>query len=447
MSDGHTRKRGDRWYAVYRVTDPVTGAKKQRYEVAGKSRQEAQRLLRTRVTELETGSYVEISKLTLAQFVSEEWLPAVRGQIKPATFESYARNLRVHVIPALGGVQLRGLTAPMLNRFYAELLEQGRRPPGKANRRYPESARRKALQLRTVGNTYESIATELAALFPECAGVTRHGVARMLARSSETSADASPGLAPRTVAYIHTIIHRALRDAVRWRHLPYNPADAADPPRAESDDSEAPMRTWNAGQLLSFLKGCEDNRYLTAWLTLATTGLRRGELLGLRLDTVDLDGKRLRIVRTLGTVNHVLVEGSPKTRRGRRTVSLDTHTTAMLRAWRARRAEERLALGLGSFTDDGYFFCHPDGRPFHPDRFSREFDRAVSRLGLPRIRLHDLRHTYASLALESGEHPRVMSERLGHASTAITNDIYSHVTPQMDAQLAERQAQRIFGES
>jgi len=100
-------------------------------------------------------------------------------------------------------------------------------------------------------------------------------------------------------------------------------------------------------------------------------------------------------------------------------IELDAQTVATLRSWRATRAEERLLMGAGH-TDHGLVFCHPDGRPFHPDRFSREFDRRVTRHGLPRIRLHDVRHSWATLALEAGIDSKIVSERLGHATTAIT---------------------------
>lgn len=103
-----------------------------------------------------------------------------------------------------------------------------------------------------------------------------------------------------------------------------------------------------------------------------------------------------------------------------------------------------LLMGAG-YQDHGLVFCHPDGRPYHPERFSREFDRMVERLGIRRIRLHDLRHTWASVALQAGVPLKVVSERLGHATSAVTADIYSHVSPGMRTDAAERVASLIFG--
>lgn len=116
----------------------------------------------------------------------------------------------------------------------------------------------------------------------------------------------------------------------------------------------------------------------------------------------------------------------------------------MLKAWKARQAAERLQMGAG-WHDGDLVFTLPDGRPYHPERFSREFDRRVERHGVPRIRLHDLRHTWATLALAAGVPLKVVSERLGHATTAITADVYSHVTPTMGAEAAETVAGVIFG--
>lgn len=180
-------------------------------------------------------------------------------------------------------------------------------------------------------------------------------------------------------------------------------------------------------------------------LVLATTGMRRGEVLGLRWRDLDLEGGRLSIRQTVTLVDHkIVIANRTKTGKGR-AVDLDGTTIAELRAQRVRQAQELLLLGIRA-DDDTLVFGHPDGRPYNPDRFSREFDRALLRYpALTRIRLHDLRHTWATLALEAGVATKIVSERLGHSTTAITSDIYSHVTPTMGADAAERVAGLIFG--
>jgi integrase len=199
------------------------------------------------------------------------------------------------------------------------------------------------------------------------------------------------------------------------------------------------MTTWTADEVRTFLEHTAEHRLHAAFVVLATTGMRRGECLGLRWSDLDLTAGRLSIVQTVIAVNHQVRIGSPKTARGRRTVELDPGTLAELRQHRQRQLAERLIMGAG-FTDHGLVFCRPDGGPLHPERFSRTFEIEAARAGLPRIRLHDLRHTWATLALAAGEHPKIVQERLGHANVSITLDIYSHLTKGLHADAASRVA-------
>jgi integrase len=155
----------------------------------------------------------------------------------------------------------------------------------------------------------------------------------------------------------------------------------------------------------------------------------------------------------LATVRRILRVGdpgmawsTPKTAKGRRNVALDAATSTALKSHRKRQAEERLALGAG-YQDQGLVFALLDGAPIHPKTVSYYFERRVQRLKLTRIRLHDLRHTHATLALQAGVHPKVVQERLGHANIGITLDTYSHVTPAMQSDAAERVAALINGVS
>ncbi|MGH7749652.1 MAG: tyrosine-type recombinase/integrase, partial [Candidatus Dormibacteria bacterium] len=239
---------------------------------------------------------------------------------------------------------------------------------------------------------------------------------------------------PRTVRYIHTILHRAFKDAIRWGRLARNPADAADPPRASADNRPA-MKTWTAEQVGSFLVHTAAHRLYAAFLVLATTGMRRGEALGLRWCDLDLETGRASVAQTVIVVNHQVMIGTPKTAAGRRTVALDPGTAAALRDHRRRQLAERLLMGAG-FTDHGLVFCRPDGGPLHPERFSRTFTEQSAKAGLPLIRLHDLRHTWATLALSAGVHPRVAQERMGHSTVGITLGTYSHVAEGMQADAA-----------
>jgi integrase len=240
------------------------------------------------------------------------------------------------------------------------------------------------------------------------------------------------------VQYVHAIVHRALRDAVKWGRLARNPADAADPPKATAA-SRPESTTWTADQLRTFLERTRTSRFSAAYHLIATTGLRRGEALGLRWQDLDLDAGRASIRQTVIAIKHTVMISTPKTAKGRRTVTLDSGTVAALREHRARQAAERLLMGAG-WRDNDLVFCHPDGTALHPERFSRGFLETVARIGLPRIRLHDLRHGWATLALQAGIHPKVVQERLGHANIGITLNTYSHVMPGMHEDAAERVA-------
>jgi integrase len=370
---GSVVRRGNGYSVVVELDrDPITGKRQQKWHSGYRTKRDAERALSAIVASLHTGSYLEPTKQTLSDF-TREWLAAIEPTIRPSTHYSYSRNLQLHVLPQLGSVQLRRIDAGMLNTLYASLLAEGRK-------------------------NY-----------------------------------AGGGLSPRSVRYIHTIMHRAFRDAVKWGRLVRNPAEAADPPKAAGRPESI---TWTADQLRSFLEGTRGSRYWAAYFLLATTGLRRGEALGLRWSDLDLDTGRASIRQTVIAIRHTVMIGTPKTAKGRRTVTLDSGTVAALREHRRRQAAERLLMGAG-WSDNDFVFCHPDGTMLHPERFSRGFLETVARIGLPRIRLHDLRHGWATLALQAGIHPKVVQERLGHANIAITLDTYSHVVAGLHENAAE----------
>jgi len=366
------------------------------------TKKEAQAALQELQHQARSGAYVEPSKQTLSAFLAE-WLETIRPTVRPSTWASYERNVRVHVVPRIGGFPLQGVDPGTIAKLYAALLAEGHR-----------------------------------------------GVNGYAKPSSEAANTRPAGLAPRTVAYIGTILHRAFDDAVSWGRLVRNPADAVKRPKVPSASST--VTAWDAPTLADFLtrsksyagKGGHPDRYYALWLLLATTGLRRGEALGLRWSDVDLEGRVLSVSQTVIAVEHELAIGTPKTAAGARSVDLDRITVAALREHRLAQLAERLLMGAG-FTDGGFVFCLPDGRPYHPERVSTEFDRRVAKWGLPRITLHGLRHTWATLALRGGVHPKVVQERLGHSTIGVTLNTYSHVSAGMQSEAAEKVAGLIFG--
>jgi len=250
---------------------------------------------------------------------------------------------------------------------------------------------------------------------------------------------------------VHTIIHAALDDAVRWRRVSLNAADQATPPSAKS--AKAPeMNVWSGPQLASFLARCEGDRYYHPWMFLATTGCRRGEALGLRWRDLDLRASTASIRQQVVP----LTKASGRGREGRivartkggdaRVIELDARTVDVLRSWRKRQAREKLRAE--TYEDNDLVFPRADGKPFHPEAFSKTFDRRVRQeafADVPVIRLHDLRHTWATLALKAGVDVKVVSERLGHSSPVVTWTIYQHVVKGMQTDAAEKVAAAIFG--
>jgi len=247
-------------------------------------------------------------------------------------------------------------------------------------------------------------------------------------------------LSPKTVRNTHIVLRKALADAERLGLVVRNAAAAAKPPVP----SKREHTTWSADELARFLGSLEGERLAAAFVLLATTGMRRGEALGLRWSDVDLRAGRLSIVQTITTVRDEMVITPPKTARSRRSVSLDPDTVAALRDHRRRQNEERLRAGELWSGEGNFVFTDEIGKPVHPSALSRRFVSYVGRAGLPPIRLHDLRHTYATVALGAGVHPKIVSERLGHATTAVTMDLYSHVTPTIAAEAAVLIASRVF---
>lgn len=285
----------------------------------------------------------------------------------------------------------------------------------------------RALDLRRRGFSLTDTAEKLRLEMPEAAEhITKDTLASLLRRAvTKASTPAPPhGLDPRTVNYVHTIVHRAFKDAVRWGRLARNPADAADPPRASQKADGVHAR--DAATLRQFLDASRSagDRSHALWVLLATTGMRRGEALGLRWS-----------VQTITQTGSAVQLGEPKTARGRRSMALDGDTVSVLREHRRRMLEERMLVGA-DFEDHGLVFHQPDGSCLRPDAVSGAFLRRAEEYGLPRLTLHGLRHTWATLALERGIHPPAVQERLGHSTIAITLGIYSHVTPTLHDEAA-----------
>jgi integrase len=235
----------------------------------------------------------------------------------------------------------------------------------------------------------------------------------------------SGGLSAQTIRHHHATLHKALRTAVEWGLLQRNSADAVNPPRVQ----RAEMQTWGEGDIVTFLEAARETPYFTLFHTALFTGMRRGELLALRWCDVDLILCQVHITRAL---HHLrtgeIVYRAPKTAKGRRMIALSPSAASVLREHRGKQEVTRATLGM-TLKDDDLVFSDLEGKPLLPDTVTHAWIKLVRHTGLKPIRLHDARHTHASLMLKQGVHPKIVQERLGHASIGITLDTYSHVAP------------------
>ena len=241
------------------------------------------------------------------------------------------------------------------------------------------------------------------------------------------------GLSPVSVHHIHATVHRALVHAVRWGLLARNVADLVDPPRVQHRE----MLVLSPDQVRRLLVAAKGGPLEALIAVAVSTGLRRGELLALRWRDVDVDAGVLRVVGTLQRdYNRKLVISEPKTPRSRRQVELSGLAVDALRRHRAAQTEMRLLLG-DEWEANDLVFPNPFGKPQDGSHLLLgQFVPLLERARLPRIRLHDLRHTAATLLLSRGMHPKIVSEMLGHTTVGITLDLYSHVTPTMQREAA-----------
>jgi len=364
-----------RWYVVIELDrDPGTGARRRKWHSGFSSKREADRGLAKMLAAQDEGIYVQPHRLTLARFLTEQWLPAIESTVRPTTFHGYSRHVELYVVPRLGAEQLQRLTPDQLSRFYRELQHAGGQD-GKA-------------------------------------------------------------LSPNTVRRVHATVHRALRDATQWGHLQRNPASVAVKPRQPAVGARD-IATWSAAEVRTFLDTVSTDRLFAMWRLAAMTGMRRGELVGLRWADVNLADHRLAVRQTVTGIGSRVAFGEPKTKRGKRSVSLDRETVQALSTWRMVQEHERAAWG-GAWESTGLVFTRENGALVHPDLLTTWFRLRAGEAGVTLIRLHDLRHTHASLALQAGIPAKVVSERLGHATVAFTLDVYSHVVPGLQEDAAER---------
>ncbi|MFC1893066.1 tyrosine-type recombinase/integrase [Chloroflexota bacterium] len=242
------------------------------------------------------------------------------------------------------------------------------------------------------------------------------------------------GLSAGTVRYHHAVIHKALQTALKWGLVNRNVADGVDVPPIRRTQ----MQTWDDDGVTQFLESAKESPYYALFYTALFTGMRRSELLGLSWQDVDLLLSQLSITRSL----HHLKDGSyvftePKSAKSRRTIALSPSAILLLKEHKEKQRLESAMLGV-PLRDNGLVFSTLEGKPLRPNTITRAWVMLTDKAGVKPIRLHDARHTHASIMLKQGVHPKIVQERLGHSSIEMTLDIYSHVMPGLQEAAAKR---------
>jgi integrase len=358
--------------------DPSTGKRRRIVRRVSGRKPDAEREMANIIRDLEQGTYIEPSSTTLAEYL-RYWLENyAQTNLAPSTYSSYDRIINTHIIEALGHVPLMKLTPLQIQAYYTDKLKDGRR-------------------------------------------------------------DGQGGLSHRTVRYHHTILREALQHALKWRMLVVNPADATEPPVSVKAEIY-PLSEEELDILFQTAEGHRDK-----WLIMfaAYSGLREGEMLALKWSAVDLECKTpsLRVQQTVGYINGQGFVYRPvgKSKKARREIVLTDIAIHALKQQKKMQAAERLAAPPKEpYEDNGLVFATDKGKPMDPSGLGRRFKRLAVKAGFREARLHDLRHSFATLLLAKGVHPKIVQEILGHETIGVTMDTYSHVIKGIQEEAIQR---------
>ena len=384
---GTVYPRGKKWaYAVTLAPDPLTGQRRRDARSGFDTEKAAWDALIEANNQLRSNTYVKNSTTTVGQFL-DQWLATISISVKPTTHSNYRNYADYYVIPIIGDRKLQDLTTDTITSLYTHLLHRGRRR-GNSNQLMHQHWTRATDRQETPS------ARELATI----GGVSYSAAVRALQRyrAGRVPTTYSPGLDPRTVHSVHIMLNRAFADAVTQRLLSDNPVTDA----ARVRQTRKAHTVWDPEQLRRFLTEARPERLYPMWLMFATTGMRRSEAAGARRHHLDLPSRTITLWDTRVIAAGQAHGSDGKTSRSRRRLALDHRTIAALTTHLATLDQERATFGSG-YTQHGLLFCWPDGRPLYPDTISEQFNRLVDRAGLPPITLHDVRHTYATLAASS----------------------------------------------
>ena len=390
MAQGHIRPQGDgSWEIKFDLgRDPLTGRRITKYVTFRGTKRKAQEELTRLLGQRNEGTYVEPTKMMVTQYL-HHWLKAdIDRRVAARTAARYRGIVEKNIIPKLGHVPVRKLSAVHIEAFEAELQREGWIKP-RAKQKVKEG--------------------------------------------EEAPIQEKRGLSSQTALHVHRVLSQALSHAVRLGVLFKNPARQVKPPRPPSRE----IKILDKNEITTLIKAAKGVGLYVPVLVAVTTGMRRGELLALRWSDIDLKAMSLTVNQSLERIKGRFEFKSPKTKTSRRTITLPAITVEALREHYKAQLEDRLKLGLGR-DPRALVFTRPDGRPMDADTLSKTFRRLVASTKVTPITFHGLRHTHISHLLMEGVHAKVVSERAGHAHVNITLGVYAAYMPSMQADAALR---------
>lgn len=370
-------RRGERsWRLKFEAgeRDPITGKRQTRYVTVRGTKKDAQAKLTELLAAVNKGSFVEPSKITVAEYVRsrvEQW--AASGEIGGKTAERYRELVENQIVPHIGNKLVQRLRPMDIGAWHTTLRTSGRR-------------------------------------------------------------DGKGGISARTIGHAHRVLSKALSEAVKNDIAHRNVAALETAPSADTEE----IQILNADRVHDLCAKLRDHELYPHTIVALTTGLRRGELLALRWGNVDIDGAK--VIRVREAIEETKAGGlrfkPPKTKAGRRDITLPDLAVEALREHRRKLLERRLVLGLGRLRDEDFVFPAVDGSPPAPRRFTKAWAAAAAGAGHPEVTFHALRHTHASQLISAGLDVVTVSRRLGHAKPTITLGIYAHLFEKDDSKAA-----------
>jgi integrase len=389
MRDGII-KRGAGYSYVVRELDPATGQRKPRWVSGFPTRKAAKEARDGARNAVNSGTYVAPQDLTVAAWL-ERWIEAHEVELKPSTAKTYRDKIKLYLLPALGHERLQSLSPSRLSVVWRDMQTSG--------------------------------------------GKNGKPISR------------------RTVEFARAVLRKALEDAVVERILSVNPVIGS---KMAKRDGKPKHTTWTGAQLTTFLEHVAEDRWMPLWQTFASTGMRRGEVAGLRWEFVDLDAGTIAVEVSTTQLGNERVTTTPKNHE-RRAIAIDVELIAVLRSWKAQQAAERLQWGMAYADTEGLVFTWEDGRPVMPDYITKSIGRAQAAVNaslaameaqappLPRLVVHELRHTHATILLRAGVPVHIVAKRLGHKDPSVTLNVYADVIPDDDTSAVDIFRKAVWG--